>query len=100
MSKPLRYTLSILGILILMLLLIRYVFFKEQFNEWGRGLERVGAWQEQYKQDHPNATKEEMDNAFDEGINSIEVWQTQYKKDHPTATKAEMDAAFTALWQK
>lgn len=100
MSKTLRYIIAGIGALVLIALLARYVIFKEQFDEWGRGLERIDAWQEQYKQDHPNATKAEMDAAFQAGIQGIEQWQANYKKDHPNATKAEMDAAFTAAWQQ
>ncbi len=98
MTKSVQYILVGLVAIVIIALLTRYVFFKEQFEEWGRGLERIGSWQEQYKQDHPNATKPEMDAAFSVGIKGLEQWQTEYKKTHPNATKAEMDAAFTAAW--
>lgn len=83
---------------IAVLLLARYVVFADQFEEWGEGLQKIEDWQTQYKKDHPNATKAEMDAAFDAGIQGIKDWQDQYQKDHPGATKAEMDAAFEAMW--
>jgi wobble nucleotide-excising tRNase len=79
-------------------LLARFVFFKEQFQEWGAGLKRIGQWEENYKAENPNATKEEMDTQFRVGIAGLEAWKVQYKKDHPDATEAEITAAFDAAW--
>ncbi len=78
------------------MLIARYVIFKEKFEEIGAGLERIGAWQENYKRDNPGATEEEMDAAFEASIANLKAWQAKYKGEHPNATKAEMDAAFSA----
>jgi len=96
MKSALKTTLIVLVVIIALGLLARYVFFKEQFEEWGQGLERITEWQEDYRRDHPDATDEEVDAAFNAGIANIEVWQANYKKGHPNATKEEIDAAFRA----
>jgi hypothetical protein len=90
----------IIGLLVIIVvgLLARYVVFKEQFNEWGEGLERVGQWEEDYRSEHPNATDAEVDAAFKSGIADITVWKEQYKQEHPGATDADADAAFNAAW--
>jgi hypothetical protein len=87
-------------IIVAVLLLCRFVIFKKQFDAWGEGLQRIGSWQDQYKKDHPEATKEEMDAAFKTGVDNIAVWKSQYKQEHPQATNAEADAAFDAAWKK
>ncbi len=76
----------------------RYVVFADQFNKWGADLERVGAWEKDYRAQHPNATDKEVDAAFKAGIANIEVWMEQYKHDHPGATDADAKAAFDAAW--
>ena len=64
--KPLiRNSIIVIIILVAVILLARYVVFKDKFEEMGEGLERIGTWQENYKREHPNATKAEMDAAFD-----------------------------------
>jgi len=90
----------IIGLLVIVLvaLLARYVVFKEQFDEWGEGLERVGEWEDNYRAENPNATDEEVGAAFSAGIENITVWKEQYKQDNPGATDAEADAAFEAAW--
>lgn len=90
----------VLGILIVIVLagLARYVVFADQFNEWGAGLERVSAWEKDYRSEHPNATDAEVDAAFKAGIANITVWKEQYKTEHPGATDADADAAFSAAW--
>jgi hypothetical protein len=96
MNSTTRNILIVVAVLAALVLLARYVVFKEQFEEAGAGLERVGAWQDSYRAEHPDATDEEVDAAFRAGIANIEVWQARYKQEHPEATKAEMDAAFSA----
>ncbi len=90
----------VIGILIIivLVLLARFVVFKSQFENFGKGLERIGTWQDDYKKDHPNASKQEMDAAFETNMASLKLWQTKYKDEHPDATKAEMDAAFNAAF--
>lgn len=85
-------------IVIAILLLVRFVIFKEQFDNWGEGLDRIGSWETEYKKNNPGATKEDMDNAFDSNMESLKKWQDTYKKDHPDATDVEVDAAFKASW--
>lgn len=99
MSNTMRN--SIIGIVavIAVILLARYVVFAKQFEDWGAGLQRIEDWQTQYKKDHPDATKEEMDAAFDAGIANLKVWKEQYKKDHPGSTDADAEAAFNAAWK-
>jgi hypothetical protein len=99
--KPLARNIIIsLVIIIALALLARYVVFKKQIDNWGAGLERISAWQDEYRKAHPGASKEEVDAAFKASIANIQLWQAQYKKEHPGATKAEMDAAFSAMFAK
>lgn len=90
----------LLGILVVIILagLARYVIFADQFNEWGAGLERISDWEEKYRNEHPNATDEEVDAAFKAGMANITVWMEQYKQEHPGATDADAEAAFNAAW--
>lgn len=85
-------------IFIVVLLVARFVIFKEQFDRWGEGLERIGSWEADYKQKNPEATKAEMDADFNSSMESLEKWQDAYKQEHPDATDAEVDAAFKAAW--
>lgn len=95
--KPLTRNIIIgIVVIIALALLARYVIFKDKFEQWGAGLERIGTWQENYKRQHPGATKQEVDAAFEASIANLKVWQERYKQEHPNATKAEMDAAFNA----
>ncbi len=55
-------------------------------------------WQEQYKKDHPGATKAEIDKAFDSGIQGLETWKANYLRDHPGATDTQIEAAFNEAW--
>ena len=91
----------VIGLLVVVVLLLvgRYVIFKEQFEEWGEGLERVGEWEDNYRAENPDATDEEVDAAFRAGIENITVWKEQYKRDNPGTTDAEADAAFEAAWE-
>lgn len=88
------------GVLIVIIigLVARFVVFKEQFDAWGEGLDRIGAWQDEYRQNNLNASKDDMDREFENGMNGLKVWQEKYKQDNPNATKAEMDAAFNSQW--
>lgn len=91
----------ILGVLIFIILalLARYVIFAEKFNEWGAGLNRISEWEEEYRRNNPNATKEEVDAAFKSSIFNITVWKEKYKQENPGATDADADAAFNAAWE-
>jgi len=93
-----KILISVLVIVILGLL-ARFVIFKKQFEDMDARFDSMTTWQENYRSEHPDATKEQMDAAFNAGIANIKVWQAQYKKDHPDATKAEMDAAFSAMFK-
>ena len=84
--------------LVVLALAARYVVFKEQFEQWGEGVERVSEWEENYRADHPNASDAEVDAAFKAGIADITVWKEQYKQERPGATDADADAAFNAVW--
>lgn len=92
-------TLMVILIILVVGLLARLVFFKDQFDKWSEGLNNVSTWQKQYKAEHPNATKEDMNNAFDENMTKLKEWQDQYKVEHPGATDAEVDAAFNAQFK-
>lgn len=87
-------------ILIALGFIARYTILKDKFDQWGAGLEKIGAWQTNYKKDHPNATKEEMDAAFNSGMANIGVWKAEYKKNNPGASDADADTAFNAAWKK
>lgn len=100
LSKTSKNVLIAIGVVIVALILARYTIFKDAVDEWGEGLERIGAWEDQYRQQNPNATDEEVDAAFRAGIANIEAWQEQYRREHPGATEAEMNAAFEAMWNR
>lgn len=87
-------------VLIVVALLARYVVFKDQIDQWGQGLERIDAWEQNYRAEHPDATDAEVDAAFDAGIANIKVWKERYLQEHPDATEADADAAFNAAWEK
>lgn len=92
--------LVIILIIVAVGLLARFVVFKDQFDKWGEGLQRIGSWQDSYKAQHPEATNAEVDAAFNESMTKLKVWQDNYKKEHPEATNAEMEAAFNAQWHQ
>ncbi|MES2930744.1 MAG: hypothetical protein V4665_03090 [Patescibacteria group bacterium] len=98
--KTSHKVLLVVLILIVVALLARYVVFKDKFNEWGAGLERVSDWQKDYRNKNPNATEAEVDAAFKAGIVDIAVWMEKYKQDHPGVTDADAKAAFNAAWGK
>lgn len=99
MNKTSKIIIGILVVLVLVLL-ARYVVFKGSFDKWGNDLERIGTWQDDYKKQHPDATKEETDAAFESGIANLEKWKVEYKQKNPDATDAQIDAAFNAQWKK
>lgn len=92
----------LVGVLIfaVVVLLARFVFFKEKFDKWGENLQNLDSWQQNYKKENPNATKADMDADFDSSMSDLKEWQDDYKKEHPDATDVEIDAAFNAAWGK
>ncbi len=99
--KPfIKNSLIIVGLIVVIVLLARFVFFKKHFEELSAKFDSMQQWQDDYRKNNPTATKEQEDAAFKAGIANIEVWQAEFKKDHPDATKAEMDAAFNAMFKK
>lgn len=98
MKPSTRNILIAIAVVVAVVLLARFVVFKEQFEEWGEGLERISDWEDTYRRENPDATDEQVDAAFKAGIANIAVWKANYKKDHPDATDAEVDAAFQALF--
>lgn len=90
------------GILILAIigLLARFIFFKEQIDEWEKGLERMEQWKEDYREDHPNASKDEVENALKDSLDNLGQWREDYKKAHPDATEEEIDQAWNEAWEK
>lgn len=99
MKKNNKIIITVIVAVVLVFLAVRVVFDK-QFDEWGDGLEKIGIWQDQYKKDHPNATKAEMDAAFDGWMQGLVKWKADYMRDNPGATDAQADAAFKAAWDK
>jgi hypothetical protein len=97
--KKMHKILVAVAALVVILLLARYVIFADQFNKWNAGLQRVGEWQNTYRQQHPGATDAEVNAAFNAGIGNLTVWKEQYKQQHPGATDADADAAFNAAWK-
>lgn len=95
MNKTSKIIIAVLVIIIL-ILLARFVIFKTQIDAWELGLQRIDTWEAQYKSEHPNASKQEIDAAFKSGIQNMSDWKDQYKKDHPDATDTEVDAAFNS----
>lgn len=87
----------LLGVLVVGLL-SRFVFFSTYFDKLDQGLQNIIEWQDNYKAEHPDATKEEMDAAFRAGIDNLEKWKIEYKAKNPGATDAEADAALDALF--
>lgn len=93
MNKTSKIIIAILVIIILAFI-SRYIIFKNQFDAWSQGLERINTWETQYKVEHPNATKSETNAAFNNSIGNIETWKENYKQEHPNATDAQINAAF------
>ncbi len=87
-------------IFIVIVLLCRFVFFKEHFDQWGQNLEKLESWQLEYKKQHPDASDAQMDADFNASMSQLKAWEDTYKKEHPDATDAEIDAAFNAVWGK
>ena len=81
-------------------LLARYVFFKDAIDQRGKDLENLGQREAQYKKDHPNATKADIDAAFKEGMNSMDQRKEDYKTQNPGATDADADAALQEAFNK
>ena len=81
-------------VLIVVALVARYVVFKERFNEWSQWLQNIEQRQNDYKEQNPNATDEEVDQAFRESIDSLEQRKEDYKAKNPGATDADADKAF------
>ena len=98
--KKYKNTIIVILSILLIILLIRFVIFKNQFEKLGEGLKRVDIWQENYKKEHPDATKQDMDAAFKAGITNIDVWQENYKKEHPDATDEDVSTAFNNAWNQ
>ncbi len=97
MNKTSKIVIIIL-IVICTLLLIRFVVFKKAFDQFGKDLENMGTWEKDYKKEHPDATKAEIDAAFTSSMDGLKKWQDSYKQEHPNATKSEIDTAFKAQW--
>lgn len=97
MNKNTKIVIIVLLSLAVMLLAARVVFDK-QFDEWGNGLKKIETWQDQYKKDHPDASKDEMDRDFKSGMQGLENWKKEFLRDHPDATEDEIKEAFDAIW--
>lgn len=100
MPKNTKHIILAVLTLIVVVLAARYVVFKDRFEEWGQGLERIEDWERNYRAEHPDATDAEVEAAFDAGIADIRVWKERYKREHPGATDTEADAAFEAAWRE
>ena len=55
-------------------------------------------WENEYKLAHPDATKEEIDQAWNEGMQGLKEWTDKYKLEHPGATDEEINQAFKDAW--
>jgi hypothetical protein len=89
-----------LAVLIAVFLLCRYVFFAAAFEKWDADLRRLGEWEENYKAEHPGATKEQIDAAFSQGIANLEKWRADYKAANPEATEEDIDEAWRKAWNQ
>lgn len=81
-------------------LLLRFVFFKDAIDQRAADLEKLEQREEQYKKDHPNATKADMDAAFKDGIDTMSQRKADWKADHPGASDADADAALEEAFKK
>lgn len=93
-----RWIYVIIGVIIV--LGLAYVFFQEDIQERGEGLERMWEREENYKAENPNATDAEAKEAFDKGIDGIKKREQNYKAQNPDATDAEVGEAFDAIREK
>ncbi len=100
MSKSEKKLLIILLGLVIIGLLARYVVFKDAIDQRWADLEKLGQREEQYKKDHPNATKADMDAAFKDGIDTMSQRKEDWKADHPGASDADADAALEEAFRK
>lgn len=66
MSSPTKNI--IIGILLLLVvaLLLRFVVFKDRIDERGEDLDRIDERQQSYKQQHPDATQQDIDQAWED----------------------------------
>lgn len=80
-------------VVIIALLTIRVVF-DSKFDDF----QNMVQWQKDYKIEHPEATKDEIDQAFKDSMKGIEEWIEKYKVEHPDATDAEINRAFNEAW--
>lgn len=99
-NRALRVIMLIIGLILVLFLLARYIFIKQEVDEYSAGLEQIEQWQTEYKRTHPNASKEEMDQAFRAGIDNFEKWKSDYKSANPGATNSDAEAEFNRLWNK
>lgn len=86
--------------IVVLLAIAGFVVFKDQFDTWGRGLENMSDWKENYKQDNPGSTDAEADAALKKSFAEIELWKEEYKRKNPGATDQEADKAWSATWEK
>lgn len=99
-NHTIKIVLVSLGVLVALFVLARYVVFKNEFEEFGDGLERIEQWQTEYKRNNPEASKEEMDAAFRAGIEDLDKWKLDYMAANPGATEEDAEAEFNRLWSK
>lgn len=95
-GKVIAWILGALVALIAAGILARYTVLRPQFDKWEEGLNNIAKWEQEYKTQHPNATKAEIDAAFRSGIQDMEKWKEEYKLKNPGATDADADAALDA----
>ena len=100
MNKASKNVLMIILGLVVAGVLARFVFFKDEFEQRSADMEKLGQWEAQYKADHPNATKADMDAAFKDGIDTMAQRKTDWLADHPGATEAEADVALEEAFKK
>lgn len=80
-------------------LLARFVFFKDQADQFGTDLKKLDQREQQYKADNPWATDEQVDSAFDEGMEGMKQRKATYMANNPWATEEQADAAMDAAFK-
>ncbi len=91
----------IIGILVVVVVLLSIrVIFDSKFDKFGKDLESLDQWKQNYLKEHPDATDAEVDKAFEEGMDGLVKWKADYLKEHPGATDEEIDEAFKRAWGK
>ncbi len=82
-----KYKITIAVLLIILALLSVRVIFDTKFDDFDRFI--------QTRENYEGGVEK-----FDEDFKGLVEWEKKYKEEHPNATKKEIDKAFNEAWGK